>query len=267
VSRSAFYDWLEQPAKIISEEELNMYRTARQLFKRSRGSLGSRQLCKNLRRAGFNVGRYRTRSIMRKLKLVVTQRQAYKVTTKRKHSDSVADNVLNQQFNPTQANLVWAGDVTYLRTNQGWMYLAIVMDLYSRRVVGWSISKRMTVDLVERALQMAINIRRPKAGLMFHSDRGSQYTSGRFSRLLNKYKITASMSSVGTCLDNAVVERFFGSLKNEWLLNIVHLTREMMKMDVEEYIRYYNHERLHTTLGDLTPINYENLQSQVSGWT
>ena len=266
MSRSAFYDWLERPAKIISEEELNMYRIARQLFKRSRGSLGSRQLCKKLREAGFNVGRHHTRSIMRKLKLKVTQRQAYKVTTKRKHTDSVADNLLNQQFNPEQANLVWAGDVTYLRTNQGWMYLAVVLDLYSRKVIGWSISKRMTVNLVERALQMAINIRQPKAGLMFHSDRGSQYTSGRFSKLLMKYKIIASMSSVGACLDNAVVERFFGSLKNEWLLNVVHLTREAMKMDVEEYIRYYNYERLHTTLGDLTPINYENLQSQVSGW-
>ncbi len=140
---------------------------------------------------------------MRKLKLIVKQRQAYKVTTKRKHSDSVADNLLNQQFNPTQ----------------------------------------------------------PKAGLMFHSDRGSQYTSGRFSRLLNKHQITASMSSVGACFDNAVVERFFGSLKNEWLLNVVHLTRETMKMDVDEYIRYYNHERLHTTLGNSTPINYEKLQS------
>ena len=201
---------------------------------------------------------------MRKLKLVVKQRQAYKVTTKRKHSDSVADNLLVQQFNPAEANLVWAGDVTYLRTNQGWIYLAIVMDLYSRRIVDWSISKRMTVDLVERALQMAINIRRP--GLMFHSDRDSQYTSGRFSALLNKYKITASMSSVGACLDNAVVERFFGSLKNEWLFNVIHLTRDALKMDIEEYIRYYNHERLHTTLGDLTPINSENLQSQVSGW-
>ncbi|TEW56083.1 IS3 family transposase [Psychromonas sp. RZ22] len=153
-----------------------------------------------------------------------------------------------------------------MRTNQGWMYLAVVMDLYSRKVIGWSLSKRMTVDLVERALQMAINIRRPESGLMFHNDRGSQYTSGRFSQLLRKYKIIASMSSVGACLDNAVVERFIGSLKNEWLLNIVHLTRDAMKMDAEEYIRYYNHERLHTALGDLTPINYENLQSQVSGW-
>jgi len=160
-----------------------MYRTARKLFKRSRGNLGSRQLCKNLRLAGFKVCRHRTRSIMRKLKLVVKQRQAYKVTTKRKHSDNVADNLLAQQFNLAEANLVWAGDVTYLRTNRGWMYLAIVMDLYSRRIVGWSISKRMTVDLIERALQMVINIRRPKPGLMFHSDRGSQYTSGRFSAL------------------------------------------------------------------------------------
>ncbi|GLS91791.1 hypothetical protein GCM10007916_28610 [Psychromonas marina] len=168
---------------------------------------------------------------MRKLKLVVRQRQAYKITTKRKHSDSVADNLLRQQFNPKYANLVWAGDVTYLRTNQGWMYLAVVMDLYSREVIGWSLSKRMTVDLVERALQMAINIRRPEPGLMFHSDRGSQYTSGRFTQLLSKYKIIASMSSVGACLDNAVVERFFGSLKNEWLLNVVHLTRDAMKMD------------------------------------
>ena len=258
MSRSGFYDWLEGPAKVIREEELKMYCAARQLCKLSHGSLGSRQLCKKLRETGFKVGRYRTRSIMRKLKLVVVQRQAYKVTTKRKHTDSVADNLLGQQFNPKQENLVWAGDVTYLRTNQGWMYLAIVMDLYSRRIIGWSISGRMTVDLVERALQMSINIRQPKAGLMFHSDRGSQYTSGRFNRLLSKHKIIASMSSVGACLDNAVVERLLGSLKNERLLNIVHLTRETMKLDVEEYIRYYNHERLHTTLGDLTPLTMKN---------
>jgi putative transposase len=159
VCRSVFYNWLEPPARIISEEELNMYRSAWQLFKRSRGSLGSRQFCKNLKLAGFNVGRYRMRSIMHKLKLVVTQRQIYKVTTRRKNSDSGTDNLLNQQFNPAQANLAWAADVTYLRTNQGRMYLAIVMDLYFRRVIDGSISTRMTVDLVERALQMVINIR------------------------------------------------------------------------------------------------------------
>ena len=264
VSRSAYYDLLTKPAKIISENELNLYRTANRLFKRSRNSLGSRQLAKKLREEGFIIGRYRTRSIMRKLGLVVTQRQAYKITTKRKHSDSVADNVLSQHFNPPQPNKPWAGDITYLRTNQGWLYLAIVMDFNSRRIIGWSLSKRMTVSLVERALQMAITLRRPDSGVLFHSDRGSQYTSKPFQSLLTKNGMVASMSSVGACLDNAVVERFFGSLKHEWLLNIVHLTRESMKQDVEEYIRYYNHERLHTTLGDLTPINYEKLQSQVS---
>ena len=267
VSRSTFYDWLARPAQIISEQELSLYRTAKRLFKRSRGSLGSRQLAKKLRKEGFSIGRYRTRTIMRKLGLVVVQRQAYKVTTKRKHSDSVADNLLDQQFNPTQSNQVWAGDVTYLRTHQGWMYLAIVMDLHSRRIVGWAISKRMTVSLVEQALQMALTLRKPARGVMFHSDRGSQYTSKQFQKLLRMNGRVASMSSVGACLDNAVVERFFGSLKHEWLLKVVHLTRESMKLDVEEYIRYYNHERLHTTLGDLTPISYEKLQSKVSGWT
>ena len=204
---------------------------------------------------------------MRMLGLEVVQCRAYKVTTKRKHSDGVADNLLNQQFNPEQVNQVWAGDVSYLRTHQGWMYLAIVMDLHSRRIVGWVISKRMTVSLVERALQMAITLRKPMSGLIFHSDRGSQYTSKQFQKLLNGHGLISSMSSGGACLDNAVVERFFGSLKHEWLLNVVHLTRESMRRDVEDYIRYYNHERLHTTLGGLTPISYEKLQSKVSGDT
>ncbi|MDP2562984.1 IS3 family transposase [Psychrobium sp. 1_MG-2023] len=267
VSRSAFYDWLTRPAKVISVEELNLYRSAKRLFERSRGSLGSRQLSKNLCDEGFSIGRYATRTVMRKLKLVVSQRQAYKVTTKRKHSDTVADNILNQQFNPPSINHSWAGDVTYLKTHEGWMYLAIVMDLYSRRIIGWSVSKRMTVDLVAKALKMAITLRKPNKGVIFHSDRGSQYTSHTFGRLLKNNGIVASMSSVGACLDNAVVERFFGSLKHEWLVNVTYLTRQSMKHDVNEYIKYYNHERLHTTLGDKTPINYEKLQNEVSGWT
>ena len=124
----------------------------------------------------------------------------------------------------------------------------------------------MSVALVERAMKMAINLRKPMpgAGLLFHSDRGSQYTSEHFGNLLKQHQITPSMSSVGACLDNAVVERFFGSLKHEWLLKVIHLTRESMKLDVEAYIRYYNQDRLHTTLGDLSPINYEKFQLKVS---
>lgn len=177
----------------------------------------------------------------------------------------VADNVLQQQFNPVKANVAWAGDVTYLRTAQGWMYLAMVMDLYSRRIIGWAIEKRMTKGLVIRAMKMAITLRGNHTGILFHSDRGSQYTSNEFQTLLSNNHIVSSMSSKGACLDNAVVERFFGSLKNEWLLNIVHLTRYNMKRDVEAYIKYYNRKRLHTSLGDVSPIEYENSFKKVCG--
>ena len=145
------------------------------------------------------------------------------------------------------------------------MYLAIVMDLYARRIIGWSIEKRMTKGLVIRAIKMAISLRGHHQDLLFHSDRGSQYTSKDFQKILKNNGITPSMSSKGACLDNAVVERFFGSLKHEWLLNVIHLTRESMKRDVEAYIKYYNRERLHTSLGDLSPIEYENSFKKVCG--
>jgi putative transposase len=197
------------------------------------------------------------KKLMNKLGLVVTQRIAYKVTTKRKHSDAVADNLLNQNFNPVDANQVWAGDVTYLRTGEGWMYLAIVMDLYCQRIVGWHIDKRMTTDLGSKAMMKAYNLRQPPRGLIFHSDRGSQYTSKRYHKLLAGYGMRASMGDVGACWDNAVVERFYGSLKHDWLLKVPQPTREHMRSDVATYIRYYNLERLHTANGDLSPIEYE----------
>jgi len=184
VCRSSYYAWRQRPAQLISAQELHLYRRTKALFTASRGSLGSRELSKKLQEEGFQIGRYRTRTLMRKLNLKVQQRIAYKVTIKRKHSDAVADNLLNQNFNPVEVNDVWAGDITYLRTGEGWMYLAIIMDLYSRRIVGWHIDKRMTQDLVSKAMIKAINLRQPKPGLVFHSDRGSQYTSKPYRRLL-----------------------------------------------------------------------------------
>ena len=185
---------------------------------------------KLLRKEGFKIGICRVKSLMKLLGLKVKQRVAYKVTTMRKHSHAVADNLLKRKFNPASANQAWAGNITYLRTHQGWMYLAVVMDLHSRRITGWALSKRMTVDLTMRAMQMVINLRQPQTGLIFHSDKGSQYTSKRYQALLWSNRITPSMSGCGACLDNAVVERFFSSLKNEWLLNVYHLTRESMKV-------------------------------------
>jgi putative transposase len=257
VSRSAYYAWLNRPAKIITAKQLHLYRRAKTIFKQSRNSLGYRELRKRLCREGLTVSIYGTQKLMAKLNLVVTQRVAYKVTTKRKHSDAVADNLLNQNFNPVAPNQVWAGDVTYLRTGEGWMYLAIVMDLYSRRIVGWHIDKRMTTDLVSKAMIKAYNLRQPPKGLVFHSDRGSQYTSKQYRRLLWSYGVRASMGDVGACWDNAVVERFFGSLKHDWLLKVPQPTREYMRNDVAAYMRYYNLERLHTANGDLSPVEYE----------
>ena len=146
---------------------------------------------KKLREEGFQMGRCKVRSLMKILGLTVTQRLAYKVTTKRKHTDKVAPNLLNQNFKSVGKDEVWAGDVTYLRTAEGWMYLAIVMDLYSRRIVGWQIDKPMTTDLISKALVKAYNLRQPPKGLVFHSDRGSQYTSKCFGKLLKGYGIRA----------------------------------------------------------------------------
>ncbi len=251
----------------MGAEVLHLHRRMKVLFKQSRNSLGSRQMMKKLREEGLSIGRYKVGKLMNTLNLKVTQRIAYKVTTKRNHCDDVADNLLNQNFNPVAPNQVWAGDITYLKTGEGWVYLAIVMDLYSRRIVGWYISKRMTTDLICNAMIMAYNLRQPPKGLVFHSDRGSQYTSQRYRKLLDEYDVRASMGDVGACWDNAVVERFFGSLKHDWIFKIAQPTREHMEKDVAAYMRYYNLERLHSTIGDQSPINYENSLKKVSGLT
>jgi len=231
----------------------------KQLFEQSRQSLGSREMMKNLRKEGFDIGRLRVRNLMKKLNLVVTQRVAYKVTTKRKANDAVADNLLNMNFNPVAPNQVWAGDVTYLKTGEGWMYLAIVMDLYSRRIVGWHIDKCMKTDLISKALIKAYNLRQPPKGLVFHSDRGSQYTSKHYRKLLDSYGIRASMGDVGACWDNAVVERFFGSLKHDWVFKVQQPTRKHMKIDVAAFIKYYNIDRLHSSNEDKSPAGYEKI--------
>lgn len=267
VSTSAYYAWLKRPMRLITSDVLRLNCAMKRLFEQSRQSLGSREMMKKLREEGFHIGRYRVRKIMNKLHLKVTQRLTYKVTTKRKHSDAVAPNLLNQNFNPVGPNQIWAGDVTYLKTGEGWMYLAIVMDLYARKIVGWQMSSRMTTDLVCQALIKAQGLRQPPYGLVFHSDRGSQYTSAQFRKLLADNRIRSSMGDVGACWDNAVVERFFGSLKHDWIFKISQPTRDHMQQDVAAYMRYYNNCRLHTANGDLSPSKFESLfnRGAVSG--
>ncbi len=266
VQRSAYYDWRAQPCKIIAPEELALRRRMKELFAASRGSLGSRMMMNNLREEGFEIGRDKTRRLMKALELKVKQKRKYKVTTDSKHNFPVARNVLNRDFSPSAPNQVWGTDITYLWTQEGWIYLAVVIDLYSRRVVGWSIDRRMKKALVIRALMMAVNLRKPPPGLIHHSDRGSQYASHDYQKLLKQHKMIGSMSRKGNCWDNAPVERFFSSLKREWTGDRWYRTRQQAIADVREYVAvYYNSKRLHSTLGYTTPMNYEKRLNKVSG--
>ena len=268
VRRSAYYDWREQPGKIIPAQELAMRRRMKELFAASRSSLGSRTLMKNLRLEGFEIGRDRTRRLMQRLNLKVKQKRKYQVTTDSKHQLPVAQNVLNRAFSPPAPNRAWGTDITYLWTQQGWIYLAVVIDLYSRRVVGWCMDRRMQKALVMRALMMAVNLRKPPPGLIHHSDRGSQYASHAYQKLLRQAGMICSMSRKGNCWDNAPVERFFSSLKREWTGHRLYRTRQEAIDDVREYVAvYYNSRRLHSTLGYTTPMDYEKDLNKVSGIT
>lgn len=265
VSRSAYYDWRQRGAKVIDSGTWQLCHRMKALFTESRQSLGNRQMMKQLRKEGFEIGRYRVRSLMKKLGLVVKRKKRFVLTTDSKHKGPVADNLLNRAFMPAGQNQVWTTDITYIWTLQGWVYLAVVIDLYSRRVVGWNLDKQMTTALVTRALTMAINLRNPPTGLMHHSDRGSQYASKAYQQLLCQNGMVCSMSRKGNCWDNAPTERFFSSLKREWLTGNVYQTRDSAVDDVRLYIAYYNLRRLHTTLGDVTPIEFEKRLNKVSG--
>jgi len=266
VKRSAYYDWRKQPGRVIAPEELALRRRMKELFAASRDSLGSRTMMKNLREEGFEMGRDRTRRLMKVLNLKVKQKRKYKVTTDSKHHLPVADNVLDRKFSPQAPNQAWGTDITYLWTQEGWIYLAVVIDLYSRRVVGWAMDRRMKKALVIRALMMAINLRKPPPGLIHHSDRGSQYASHTYQKLLKQHGMIASMSRKGNCWDNAPVERFFSSLKREWTGDRLYRTRKEAIADVREYVAvYYNSRRLHSTLDYKTPMDYEKILNEVSG--
>lgn len=229
------------------------------LFAASRQGAGSRTLVKKLREEGISTSRWRVMKLMQEEGLVCRQRRAFKVTTKPRPGAEVAPNLLNQNFTPPGPDQVWVQDITYLKTGEGWLYLAAIMDLYSRRIVGWQVDNRMTSSLVCRALMKAYNLRNPRRGLVMHTDRGSQYTGHRFQSMLKSYGLRSSMGDVGACWDNAVMERFWSSLKHEWLLLVPQPTRAYMKQDVATYIRHYNLERNHTANGGVSPVHYEQL--------
>ena len=261
VSVSAYYAFEPKKEDLAS---VGLRVQIKALFDHHKQRIGSRTIKALLQQAGFQVGRYKIRSLMRKLGLVCQQRQAFKVTTKHNEKHQVQPNLLNQNFQPLFANEVWAGDITYIKTNQGWRYLAVVMDLFSRRIVGWNMAERMKADLAIQALQQAHVLRQPQYGCVFHSDRGSQYTSRAFAKKARQLKMRLSMSDVGCCYDNAVVERFFGSLKHEGLGHTATMNENAVKQEITQFIHYYNFKRPHTANNGMSPLEYENSQIKVS---
>ena len=212
VSLSAYYEANFIPN--INLERFHLKNRIKTLFEECNQRIGSRQIVGFLQSEGIKVSRYLVRKLMKSLNLHCLQRKA-KPRSKKGKSDRNRVNLLNQCFNPPFPNEVWAGDITYLKTAQGYRYLAVVMDLYSRRIVGWKLDTRMTSSLVIDVLQQAYSLRHPQYGCVFHSDQGSQYTSDDFQNKLLRLNMRSSMSGVGSCYDNAVVERFFGTLKSE----------------------------------------------------
>jgi len=205
-----------------------------------------------------DVGRYRARTLMKKAGVSVKRRKKFKRTTDSNHKHPVAPNLLNRHFDVERPNAVWCADITYLWTVQGWLYLAVVLDLYSRKIVGWAMSNRLTAPIVKDALAMAYWRRKPKKGVIHHSDRGSQYAGGNYQKLLDQYGMVCSMSRKGDCWDNAVVESFFHSLKTEWTDDILYKTRDEARADVINYIEmFYNSRRLHSFLGNKNPSAFE----------
>jgi putative transposase len=256
VNKSSYYYW--QGHRQPTAQRLRLQVHAKAVHTETRQTYGSRRMSAALKAQGLDVGRHRARSLMREAGLVA-------VRPKKRHSypagevSRVADNHLDRQFDADKPNRKWVGDITYLWTTAGWVYLAVVLDLFSRKVVGWSVSASPDTALILAALNQAAVLRQvtPGIGLLFHSDQGCQYTSHAYQDRLAELGIQASMSRRGNCWDNAVMERFFRSLKVEAISRDRYQTQDEMTWAVKKYIHFYNTERIHSSIGSISPNQYE----------
>ena len=258
LSASGYYAWFKrEPSKRQKENDDLKYRIS-SIFKISRGTYGRPRIHDELNKNGYKCSPGKVKRLMDELGIKVKKKRLYKVTTDSNHILPVAPNLLNRKFKPGAENEVWASDISYIDTGEGWLYLAVVIDLFSRRVIGWSMQNHMRKSLVIDALDMAIKSRHIKPGLIHHSDRGSQYCSHRYQEKLTINGLVPSMSRRGDCWDNAVVESFFASLKKDLVHRQRFETRADAKINIFEYIEvFYNRIRSHSTLGYLSPVRYE----------
>ena len=263
VSRSGYYAWRKRPVSQREMANQQLLEKIEAAYVASRGCYGSPRIYEEVK-AAMPCSLNRVARLMRQHGIRAKQAKRFKTTTRRNEHHEVVPNHLNRDFTAQRPGEKWCGDLTYVWTAAGWLYLAVVIDLYSRRVVGWAMGARMTAQLVIDAFQMAWQQGRPPAGLTFHSDRGSQYTSHAFQQLLQQHGVQASMSGTGNCYDNAVVESFFGSLKKELIFDATYLTRTDAMTDIFFYIEsFYNRRRRHSTLGYVSPLAYEAQYQQL----
>jgi transposase InsO family protein len=258
VSRSGYYDWRDRPVSDRGQANQLLASDIKRVFDDEKARPGSPRITQRLQEEGQSAGRHRVARIMRSHGWRAKAAKKYKATTNSNHSLPVAPNLLAQDFTAQAPDQKWVSDITYIWTEEGWLYLAVVLELYSRRVIGWAINERMTAALVCEALMMALWRHRMPTGVIVHSDRGSQYCSAAYQRLFSKHQLICSMSKKGDCYDNAAMESWNHSFKVEAIHGERFLTRSAAKYQVFDYIEvYYNRKRLHSTLGYVSPEAYE----------
>ena len=258
VSSSGYYQWQKRKLRRGRIEDRQLLEIIRFHFNRSKGTYGYLRITAAIRKEGLKVNKKKTARIMKANDIQAKTKKKFRKTTNRDPKAAASENLLKQNFTTDKENKIWTSDITYLRTNEGWLYLAIIMDIFSRRIIGWSIAGNLSTELILKAFKMAVINRNPSKGIIFHSDRGSRYTSSKFRNLLNNYGFIQSMSSTGNCYDNAITESFFHTLKTEHTYWHYYKTRQEAKQSIFEFIEvFYNRERLHSASGFLSPVEFE----------
>lgn len=258
VSRSGYYHWEKQKVTMRKIENIRLLERLRFYYDTSRHIYGLPRLWQSLRREGLLINRKRVYRLMKLNNIRSKTRKRFRVTTRRDERAAYSHNLLKGNFTSSKKNKIWTSDITYLWTKEGWLYLAVVMDLFHRKIIGWSTGEKITAELADNAIKKALRYGKPEEGIIFHSDRGCQYTSSLVRETLRKSGVVQSMSSTGNCYDNAVTESFFHTLKTEWTNWEVYETREEAKSSIFEFIEiFYNRKRLHSTLNYLSPVEFE----------
>ncbi|VAV87060.1 Mobile element protein [hydrothermal vent metagenome] len=258
VSSSGYYAWRKRLPSRRQLHDMIYLAHIRSLFSQSNGTYGSPRMHVDLKEEGLPLGRHRTARLMRENGLKARQKTRFKRTTDSTHNHPVASNLLDQDFTCEGPDEKWGVDISYIWTAEGWLYLAIVLDLFSRRIIGWDVSDRLKKGLAIKALQRAIDLRQPSPGVIHHSDRGSQYCSSDYQKLLVKYKFVSSMSGKGNCYDNAMVETVFKTIKSELIWRTCYASRRQAEIAIGQYIDgFYNPRRRHSSLGYQSPLRFE----------